>query len=103
MIFVWRGWGPLALAVLILPVASCAGLIDYSPVVANALFGMFLLMGGVTCVHLGRKWNRGSGYHSMYWLPLESWGWVYVFIGVCLVLILVAGVAWRLINGRGLS
>ncbi|HYH64938.1 MAG TPA: hypothetical protein VD866_09615 [Urbifossiella sp.] len=81
MIFVWRGWGPMALAVAAIAVASCGGLIEFHPLAANAAFGVSLLCGGLVCLRYGRRWNRGTGYHTLYWLPLEVWGWVYIVLG----------------------
>lgn len=81
MFFVWRGWGPVALVALILPLASCAGLMDWNPLVATTSFGWSLLAGGLVCRHYGRKWNEGSGTHMMYWIPLEYWGWCYIILG----------------------
>lgn len=81
MIFVWRGWGPLALVALFVPLASCGGLMDWNPVAAIAVTGLTMVAGGLACRHYGRKWNQGSGFHMMYWVPLEYWGWVYIVLG----------------------
>jgi hypothetical protein len=79
--FVWRGWGPLAAVAVFLPLASCAGLMDWNPMVALLTFGIATIAAGVVCRHFGRKWNQGSGFHMMYWIPLEIWGWIYVIVG----------------------
>jgi hypothetical protein len=79
--FVWRGWGPVGLAALILPLVSCVGFMDWNPPVAMFAFGITLTGGGLVCRHYGRKWNQGSGTHMMYWVPLEVWGWIYLVIG----------------------
>ncbi len=81
MIFVWRGWGPIGLVALILPVGSCAGLVDWNPLAAITVFGFTLFAGGLSCRHYGRKWNQGSGTHMMYGVPLEYWGWAYMIFG----------------------
>lgn len=81
MILIWRGWGLLAVVALFLPLASCAGLMDWNPIVAILGFGVTLVAGGLACRHYGRKWNQGSGFHTMYWIPLEIWGWIYIVIG----------------------
>jgi len=81
LIFVWRGWGPLALVVLFLPLASCGGLMGWNPFVALLGFGLTTFVGGLVCRHYGRKWNQGSGFHTMYWIPLEVWGWIYIVVG----------------------
>jgi hypothetical protein len=81
VIFVWRGWGPVAAVAAFLPLISCAGLMDVNPVLALACFGITLLAGGLACRYYGRKWNQGTGFHSMYWIPLEVWGWIYLALG----------------------
>ena len=43
--------------------------------------GFAMLTGGIVCRHYGRKWNQGSGFHMMYWIPLEIWGWIYLVFG----------------------
>jgi hypothetical protein len=80
-IFVWRGWGPLAAVALLAPCLACAGLLDWSPPIAMLCGGLALLIGGLVCRHYGRKRNQGTGYHMMYWLPLEYWGWIYIVFG----------------------
>jgi hypothetical protein len=95
MYVIWRGWGPLALAVLILPAASCSGLTAWNPPVAFLAFGTTLAGGGWVCRHFGRKWNQGSGKHMMYWVPLEIWGGLYygiglLVVGLCAVALVVA-------------
>jgi hypothetical protein len=79
--FVWRGWGPLGLVVLIPPLVSCVGLLDWNPVAACAAFGLMPFAGGFACRQYGRKWNRGTGRHMMYWVALETWGLVYMILG----------------------
>lgn len=83
MLFAWRGRGVLGLVALMLPLASCAGLMDTSPVWAMTLGGVSLFGGGLACYLIGRKWNRGRGIHTMYWAPLENWGWRTLFSGAC--------------------
>ena len=91
MIIVWRGRGFLALVATFLPLASCAGLMDFNPVLAVSLAGIATLGGGLACRHYGRKWNQGSGFHTMYWIPLEIWGWIYIVFGGLFSLMMVAG------------
>jgi hypothetical protein len=81
VIFVWRGWGPVALVAAFLPLASCGGLMDWNPDVAFLCFGLSTVAGGLACRYLGLKWNQGSGFHMMYWIPLEIWGWIYIALG----------------------
>jgi hypothetical protein len=81
MLFVWRGWGYFGLGALFIPLASCAGLTDWNPVAAITLSGLTLAAGGLACRHYGQKWNQGSRFHMIYWVPLECWGWVYIVLG----------------------
>ena len=81
MIFIWRGWGMLALVVLFPMIATCAGMIEDWPmggVIATTC--AWLLLGGAVCVHFGTRWNRHGVEHSLYFVPLEVWGWVYLGI-----------------------
>jgi hypothetical protein len=64
-----------------LPLASCAGLMDWNPLVALLGAGLAAFAGGLACRHYGLKWNQGTGFHMMYWIPLEIWGWVYMIGG----------------------
>jgi hypothetical protein len=54
---------------------------DWQPQAAMLGSGATLLGGGLVCRYYGRKWNKGSGFHMMYWIPLEIWGWLYIVIG----------------------
>jgi len=81
MFIVWRGWGLLAVVAAFLPLASCAGLMDWNPMVALLCMGGTTVAGGMICRHYGRKWNQGSGFHMLYWIPLEIWGWIYIIFG----------------------
>jgi hypothetical protein len=91
MIFVWRGWGPVVLVALFLPLASCAGLMDWHPIAAIGIGSLALLGGGLACRYFGKRWNKGSGFHSMYGVPVEIWGWVYVVAGGAMSALIVAG------------
>lgn len=88
---VWRGRGPLALAVAILPLASCAGLWEINPTVALVAATFSFMLGGYLCWYLGHRWNGGSGYHMLYWIPLEYWGWLYGVAGVVFGFLLITG------------
>ena len=99
MIFVWRGRGPIGLCALILPFASCAGLMDWHPTVAITGFGLTLFAGGLICWHYGRKWNQESNIHMMYWVPLQYWGWGYMVVGGFFGLGGVAGLVRRALAG----
>jgi hypothetical protein len=86
MFIVWRGWGLLAVVAAFLPLASCAGLMDWNPLIAILCCGSTTVASGMICRHYGRKWNQGSGFHTMYWIPLEIWGWIYIVFGGFLAL-----------------
>ena len=99
VIFVWRGWGPVAAIALFLPLASCAGLMDWDPAVALGCFSVSLVAGGFACRYYGLKWNQGSGLHTMYWIPLEIWGWIYIAIGGLFGLLIAVGLIKQVIVG----
>lgn len=94
---VWRGRGILAFLTAVPPIACCIGLIDWRPAVAMVVFGTALAIAGLVCRHYGRRWNQGTGTHTMYWIPLEVWGWIYIIVG--LLFAFAAGVG--LARGRG--
>ncbi len=91
MFLVWRGWGLLAIVAAFLPLASCAGLMDWNPLIAILCCGSTAVASGIICRHYGRKWNQGSGFHTMYWIPLEIWGWIYIVFGGFFALLSAAG------------
>jgi hypothetical protein len=99
MIFIWRGWGLLALVAAFLPLASCAGLMDWSPLAALLCCVDTAVAGGMICRHYGRKWNQGSGFHMMYWIPLEIWGWIYISLGEFFALASLAELVMKRISG----
>lgn len=79
MIFIWRGWGLLAFFVLIPLLASCGGLIELEPSwVFIIAVSLSLLFAGAVCVYCGIRWNRYGVEHSLYFVPLEAWGWIYL-------------------------
>ena len=64
-----------------LPLAACGGLMDRKPMVAIGCFGGSLVARGWACRHYGLKWKKGSGFHMMYGIPLEIWGWIDIVSG----------------------
>ena len=86
----WRGWGPLALVALFLPLLSCIGLIDKNPLWFGLVCGLALLGGGVICWTCGRHWNRLATEHSVYGIPLQYWGMLYMAFGGLLLLTFAA-------------
>jgi len=81
---VWRGWGPLALASLILPTALLAIVIQWSIPAAMLSYGIAAVVAGAVCIYCRNEWNQGSGEHMMYWIPLEIWGWLWIVLGAVL-------------------
>ena len=81
MILIWRGWGLMAVVALLLPLAVCAGLLEGLPGLAFTLGGVALAAGGVVCIRYGRRWNREGTEHSLYFVPLQAWGWIYLAVG----------------------
>lgn len=95
MFIVWRGYGFFALAVAVLPLAACAGLMDYHPQVALLAAGLGMLGGGIVCLILGRRGNRVQVEHSMYWIPLEFWGLIWIVFGAVTAIMFVMWLARR--------
>jgi hypothetical protein len=83
MILIWNGLGILALAALVPPVLlfflfeskGQHGL-------AHLSAGLALIAGGLGCVVLGRMWNREGTQHSLYFVPLQGWGYAYLPFGL---------------------
>jgi hypothetical protein len=82
VIVIWRGWGLLAAAALVLPLAVCGTLADKAPGAAPILAGLALAAAGAGCWALGRRWNRGTVRHSLYFIPLQYWGLAHLALGV---------------------
>lgn len=88
MILIWNGFGILALGALVPPVLLYAlfarkGLHGLGFLTA----GLSLFAGGLGCVVLGRMWNRDGTQHSMYWVPLQGWGYAYLAFGLMLAVV----------------
>jgi hypothetical protein len=81
MIIVWRGWGLLAVAVLAAPLTVCGARAGLPPELVPVLAGLALAAAGAGCWVWGRRWNRGSIRHSLYFVPLQYWGLAYVALG----------------------
>ena len=81
MIIIWRGWGLLAVAVLGAPLTVCGAHADLPSGLAPVLAGLALAAAGACCWAWGRRWNRGSIRHSLYFVPLQYWGLAYVAVG----------------------
>jgi hypothetical protein len=91
MIIIWRGWGLLAAAALVLPLAVCAFHEDLRPGLTPVLAGLGLAATGASCWACGRRWNRGAVRHSLYFVPLQYWGLAYVALGALTVVAAAGG------------
>ncbi len=81
MIVVWRGKGALAFVPAYLPAVLFTVLTEFDPMVAMFFAGLSAIGGGIVCIKYGRKWNRGTRFHSLYWMTMQEWGWFYVLLG----------------------
>ena len=93
MILIWRGWGLLAAVGFFLTVAAVGVLAKVKPLWLSPV-AMFcsLLASGVFCVHYGTRWNRPVVRHSLYFLPLQVWGWIYFTLAAGQLLSSLAGI-----------
>jgi hypothetical protein len=83
MIFIWNGLGIIALAALIPPFMLYWLFANKGQHGLGFLMaGLTLFAGGIGCVVLGRMWNRGETHHSLYWVPLQGWGYAYLPFGL---------------------
>jgi hypothetical protein len=84
----WRGRGPLAVVVLIMPLACCAGLMDVHVGLTLLLCSVALFAGGVVCLVCGRQRseskesNRLANEHTYAFIPLQYWGMLYMSAGI---------------------
>src|SRR5262245_52712077 len=83
MILIWNGLGIIALGVLV-PAVFLYGLFARKGQhgLGFLMAGLTLLGGGIGCVILGRMWNREGTEHSLYWVPLQGWGYAYLPFGL---------------------
>jgi hypothetical protein len=107
MLLTWRGRGLLAVIGFITTLASCAGLITWSVFATTAAIGLGLVVSGLVCRHFGRVWRDPEVTHSLYGIALESWGKIYLWLGVgglvVFGLLWTAGLIYRLIKGLPLA
>jgi hypothetical protein len=94
VLLIWRGWGLLAVVALFPLLASCAGLFTVEPRwIAPLAVSLSLLLGGAVCIHCGMRWNCHGTEHSLYFVPLQAWGWVYLAgAGLVALMSVVGGV-----------
>ncbi len=78
MLLIYRGWGLLAVVTLI-PLAVSCNLITVEPTwIFMLAASLALVLAGAVCVYCGTRWNRTGVEHSLYFVSLEVWGWVYL-------------------------
>lgn len=81
MIVIWRGWGLLGFLGLIQFLTAAVFLPD---VESRWLFLWAVSAGfvasGLICVHCGTRWNRPVVQHTLYFLRLQFWGWIYLVL-----------------------
>jgi hypothetical protein len=90
-IAIWRGWGLLAAAAPVGPLAVCGSQADMRPGLAPVLAGLALAAAAAGCWVCGRRWNRGAARHSLCFVPLQYWGLAYVALGALAVAAAVGG------------
>ncbi len=118
MLIIWQGYGYIALAAVLLPLAACVGLIDFSTGLGLLGAGVGFLLAAVICFWSNRALRRAASRraaeasagrdpenefraggaveadppHTLYFLPLWAWGWIYALFGLFFTLGGVAGV-----------
>ena len=53
--------------------------------------GLTLHLAGAVCIYLGTKRNRHGTEHSLYFIPLQVWGWIYLGSTGAYALLAIAG------------
>jgi len=104
VILIWRGWGLLAVVALFPLLASCAGLATIEPMwIFWLAVVLSFLFAGVVCVVCGTRWNRHGNEHSLYFVSLQAWGWVYLaVVGLFAVAAIAGGIKQGLDKPRWL-
>jgi len=44
--------------------------------------GVLGLIGAYLCIGFGRRWNERENIHTMYWIPLQIWGYIIIPIAL---------------------
>jgi hypothetical protein len=90
MFIVWQGNGIVAMAALAAMCIPCVSAIGDKKDMPIGAFvgGVFGAVGAWLCIRYGRRWNHAGTAHSMYWIPLQAWGYI---IGVFAAFGLVTG------------
>ena len=107
MLVIWQGYGYIALAVAILPLAGCVGLIDFSNKLGFLGAGVGFLVAGLVCLAANRSFKRAAARraeeartgrdpdnllraggaveaeppNTLYFVPVWVWGVVYSIFG----------------------
>lgn len=82
----------LALLVLFPLAGSSRFLLDLEPAWIFWLAGFLsVLFAGAVCIYCGTRWNRFGIEHSFYFVPLQTWGWMYLSVVALIALGAVAG------------
>jgi len=120
VIVIWQGYGYIALAAFLLPLAGCVGLIDFSNRIGILGAGVGFLVASIVCFLVGRSLRRAAerraeeAYarrnldkpfavgstqddtpHTLYWVPLWAWGWIYGLFGLLLAGGSAVGIAMK--------
>ena len=107
MLVIWQGYGYVALAAAILPLAACVGLIDFGTGLGLLGGGVGMLAAGLICFGTSRSLRRAAARraearagrdpenalraggaveadpsHTLYFVPLWVWGWLYCAMGL---------------------
>ena len=108
MLVIWQGYGYIALAIAVLPLAACVGLIDFDVGAGFLGAGVGMLVSGAICIGANRSFRRAAARraaeasadrdpdnefraggaveaappHTLYFVPLWVWGWVYCILGL---------------------
>jgi hypothetical protein len=96
---IWTGNGIYALIIMMssvafplvgaLEFAAAYPKLDSMPYIFTAVvFG--LILGGIICFKLGRRWNKNvdfGQYHTLYFVRVEHWGVICLVLGTLLMLV----------------
>ena len=99
---IWQGRGPIALVALIIPMALMTiGLLvfshleDISPLMKVLWVGAPLVLGcliaGGICHRWGRRLNKDQNLHTLYYIPLQHWAFIYWGIALGGIILVVIG------------
>jgi hypothetical protein len=96
-LIIWRGYGLLAFGAIVFTLSCCVGGLEYGRA-GFLVAGVVGVACGLPCYVYGRRWNRGTGKHTLYGVPMEIWGAILMALGgFVAVMMLIAGLrlGWR--------